>query len=108
MKSCIINSRRALGILAGIVIFIGITHFLNRVYAPYSMDASSNDVWYRVLWQQFYENEGKIDYLYVGSSHVYCDLNPKILDQLTGKRNFNLASPGTAVEWFLLPAAGSG
>lgn len=93
MKSCMINSRRALGILAGIVIFIGITHFLDKVYVPCPVDSTNDDIWYCALWQQFYENEGKIDNLYLGSSHVYCDINPKILDQLTGKCNFNLASP---------------
>lgn len=54
---------------------------------------SPTEAWYRILWQQFYVHEGEIENLYLGSSHVFCDLNPEILDQLTGKCNFNLSSP---------------
>lgn len=74
-------------ILAGILIFEGIVHLLNQMYAE-------EDEWYRILWHYFYEDAGKIDNVYLGSSHVYCDLDPTILDRLNGQYNFNLSSPG--------------
>jgi len=51
------------------------------------------DQWYRILWHNFYDEEKNIDNLYLGSSHLYCDINPALLDELNGKNNFNLASP---------------
>lgn len=85
-----IYAGRVVGILAGILIFVGITKILNQMYVGYS---SYSDAWYRTLWQQFYAHEGEIDNLFLGSSHVYCDVDPSILDQLTQQCNFNLASP---------------
>lgn len=81
--------RRIAGLLAGFVFFVGITCILDQMYVRYS----PTEAWYRILWQQFYVHEGEIENLYLGSSHVFCDLNPEILDQLTGKCNFNLSSP---------------
>ena len=52
-----------------------------------------DDPWYRILFHS-YEQQKKIDNLFIGSSHVYCDVNPDILDELSGKQNFNLATPG--------------
>lgn len=42
----------------------------------------------------FYQQEENIDNLYVGSSHVYCDVIPEKLDEINGKNNFNITSPG--------------
>lgn len=79
--------------MAGVMIFIGITQILNQMYVE--CDGIKH---YRVLWHQFYENAGGIDYLYLGSSHVYRDIDPGILDQMTGKRNFDLASPAQSLD----------
>lgn len=96
--------KRIVGILAGIIIFVGISQFLDRMYVSCS---DYTDYWYPVLWQQFYENEGKIDYLFLGSSHVYHDIDPQIMDQLTGVNNFNLASPSQTMNgsYYLLREA---
>ncbi len=48
------------------------------------------DQWNRLLWHNFYESEN-IDNLYLGSSHVYSDINPFVMDELTEENNFNLA-----------------
>lgn len=48
---------------------------------------------HRLLWHYYYEDRGKIDNLYIGSSHVYSDLNPAQLDYRNGQYNFNLSSP---------------
>jgi hypothetical protein len=50
------------------------------------------DEWARIMWHNFYEQEKNIDYVYIGSSHVYCDLNPEILDEKNGKNNFNMST----------------
>lgn len=46
----------------------------------------------RILLHDFYTNEENIDNLLLGTSHVFCDLNPGILDEINGKNNFNLAT----------------
>lgn len=48
--------------------------------------------WRRILWHNYYKQTENIDYVYLGSSHVYCDLNPEILDEKNGKNNFNLST----------------
>lgn len=78
--------KRAAGVIAGILIFIIIVKKLNYMYM-------ANDVqWERVSWHRFYENAGKIDNLYLGSSHVYCGLEPYKLNQLNGQCNVALTS----------------
>ena len=62
-------------------------HFLNYLYVE-----SSDTEWGRILWHHYYTRERNIDCLYLGSSHVYCDINPFMMDELNGKNNFNLAS----------------
>lgn len=78
--------KRIAGTVAGFFIFILIVRELNYMYV-------SGDEWERILMHNFYEDEGKIEYLYLGSSHVYCDLDPFQMDRLNGRYNFNLATP---------------
>lgn len=81
--------KRAASIIAGILIFCTGVSFLNYIYV------SDFDSYYeRFLWHNFYKDKGKIDNLYLGSSHVFCDLDPSLLDKLNGQYNFNLATPG--------------
>lgn len=65
------------------------------------------DDWSRILWRNYYKQTENIDYVYLGSSHVYCDLNPEILDGKNGKNNFNLATPGQRLieSYYLLKEA---
>ena len=79
--------KRVIGIGIGLYIFVKIVCFLNYIYVE-PIDSE----WERILWHHYYEDRGKIDNLYLGSSHVYCDVNPMLLDSLTGQYNFNLAS----------------
>lgn len=80
--------RKGIGVLAAILVFIGIAQRLNYLY----VDGDSVR-WYRILWHNYYESRGKIDNLYLGSSHVYSDIEPQILDELSGQYNFNLSTP---------------
>lgn len=50
------------------------------------------DEWSRILWHNFYNEKENIDNIYLGSSHVFCDIDPIILDGLNGENNFNLAT----------------
>lgn len=75
------------GILAGLIVFKGIVGILNYIYVE-PIDSE----WERILWHHYYEDEGKIDHLILGSSHVYCGIDPMMLDNLNGGYNFNLAS----------------
>lgn len=77
--------KKVAGILGAVCIFIGICDFLNVIYV-------SDREWEGVLWKSFYKDSGKIENLYLGSSHVYCDIDPACLDELNGQYNFNLAS----------------
>lgn len=80
--------RRIAGILAGIFILTGISHILGEMY-----QVESTVAWGRILWHHFYEDRGKIDHLFLGSSHVHYDLNPYLLDELDGQYHFNLSTP---------------
>ena len=79
----------ALKVLIVLMVFTGIAHALNYIYL--NPDDSNLE---RIFWHNFYEDEGKIDNIYLGSSHVFCDLNPNILDDINGQYNFNMATPG--------------
>lgn len=95
--------RKGIEVLMAILIFAGVVHGLNYLY----VEANGSYVWYRILWHSYYENRGKIDNLYLGSSHVYNDIDPQILDELNGQYNFNLSTPGQLMNgsYFLLKEA---
>lgn len=78
--------RTVAGLLAGLMIFGGIAHALDQMFV-------SGDERARISWHYFYEDAGNIDNIYLGSSHVFYDIDPTILDQLSGQYNFNLATP---------------
>ena len=76
-------------VVIALIGFTGITHVLNYMYL--SPDDSNLE---RIFWHNFYEDAGKIDNICLGSSYVFCDLNPNILDDINGQYNFNMATPG--------------
>lgn len=78
--------KKCAGILLSLVIIWGICQKINYAIVTY-------DPWSRVLMKSYYEQES-IDNVFFGSSHVYCDVNPEILDSLNGMNNFNMATPG--------------
>ena len=80
-----VYGKRALGILGTFLIFWGIGKGLNVMYVS---EGGRN----RTLWHQFYEAEGEIDNLFLGSSHVFCGVNTVLLDELNGEHNFDLSS----------------
>lgn len=93
--------KRTVEIAGGIIIFCIIVSKLNFMYVH---DENYN----RIFWHNFYKDNGKIDNLYLGSSHVYCDINPIQLDEMNGQYNFNMATPGQPLNgaYYLLREAG--
>ncbi len=80
-----IYGRRMAGILGMFLMFLAIRELLNVMYVS---EGGRN----RYLWHQFYEHEGEIDNLFLGSSHVFCGVNAVLLDDLNGQNNFDLSS----------------
>lgn len=93
---------RIAGIVGAIFIFCGICKALNYMYVDIDADA-----WGRILWHHFYQSKGKIENIYVGSSHVYCGINPLQLDSINNSYNFNMASSSQTLDssYFLLKEA---
>ena len=91
---------RFFGILGAVCVFCVLCNVFNWMYYQ-------EDFWTRSLWHNFYEDEGKIENLYLGSSHVYCGINPILLDSINGKYNFNLSSHGQQLNgtYYLLKEA---
>lgn len=80
------NLKRIIGVIALVLVLLGEEHILG--YLLIHDDGSFE----RLMMHDFYKNTANIDNLYIGSSHVYCDINPVILDEINGQNNFNLAT----------------
>lgn len=65
-----------------ICLFVASCKLLNYVYV-------GGDDWAHILWHS-YDCAQQIDNLFIGSSHVYCNVNPFLLDIINGQDNFNL------------------
>lgn len=83
--------RRTLLLAVLLVSFAGITELLNFLLAV--PDTTS-----RTILHNFYNTEEAIDTLYLGSSHVYCSINPEMTDPLSGRTSVNLATSGQSLE----------
>lgn len=68
--------------IAGLCLLFEIFNFL---YVEY-------DDWSRIVWHNYYKEDSNIDNLYLGSSLVFCSVDPFILDELNNKNNFTLAT----------------
>ncbi|MBD5522993.1 MAG: hypothetical protein HDR04_00955 [Lachnospiraceae bacterium] len=69
-----------------IAIVIAVTEVMNYLYLD------DTDEFARYMLHEFYGVEENIDWLYQGSSHVFCDINPVILDDINGENNFDLST----------------
>ncbi len=79
--------KRLVLLLAVFFVWKFLINGLNYLYVD-----GETQAWNRILWHNFYAQEENIDYLYLGSSHVYFGLNPFLLDELNGRNNFNLST----------------
>lgn len=85
--------------------FCGMVALLNYLYNPHNWEMD----WHRILWHSYYENAGTIDTIFLGSSHVHCDIDPQMMDELSGKNNFNMSTPNQSLDtaYYLLKQADS-
>ncbi len=92
--------RALLQVLTAFVLFLAGTKLLNYLYWQ-------EEDWERILFHHFYTQEENIDHIYLGSSHVFCGFDPEILDEKSGKNNFNLATSGQSLmgSYYLLKEA---
>lgn len=66
--------------------------------------------WGRILWHNYYAQEENIDSLFLGSSHVYSDIDPLLSDEIDGGNHFSLSSgtQGLNSSYYLLKEADKG
>lgn len=92
-----------------IVLIVGFCLLGGGIFNYLLLDDTSGETgnWQRAMLHDFYTNAENIDRLYLGSSHVYCNIQPQILDDLNGKNNFNLSTPGQPfiISYYLLKEA---
>ena len=80
------NVKIIIGIIAGIILFLAGCRFLNMLFVQ-------DDMWEKILFHSYYTRDKSIDNVFVGSSHVLCDVEPFMLDEINGEYNFNLSCP---------------
>lgn len=69
-----------------VAVLAAVTEAMNYLYVD------DTDDFDRYTMYAFYEEKQNIDRLNLGSSHVFCDINPVLLDDINGENNFNLAT----------------
>ncbi len=74
------------GIAVGAILFAIICRVLNYIYV-------TDSAWERIMFHSYYEQDN-IDNIFLGSSHVYCGVNPFMLDDINGDNNFNMSTSG--------------
>ena len=92
---------RVLGALFLVCLFFGIEKVME-----YALVNDTNE-WSRAMFHDFYTREENIDTLFLGSSHVYCGINPEVITQKTGESAFNMATPAQPLNgsYYLLKEA---
>ena len=92
---------RVLGALFFLCLFFGIEKVME-----YALVNDTNE-WSRAMFHDFYTREENIDTLFLGSSHVYCGINPEIITEKTGQSAFNMATPAQPLNgsYYLLKEA---
>lgn len=79
--------KRLIEVAAACILFALVCRVLNFLYVE-------DDERARIMWHNFYGQDENIDYICVGSSHVYSAVNPEILAQKTGENFYNMATGG--------------
>lgn len=76
---------RTITVTAGVFLLFFVLRKFDFLYVK-------EDNWTRILWHNYYKTEN-IDNVFLGSSHVHCDIDPFILDEINGLDNFNMSIP---------------
>ena len=82
--------KRSIEIIFIVALCVFIIKILNYIYVNDCSNGSAS--WERDVINDFYMQEKNIDYIYLGSSHVFMNVIPTKLDEINGKNNFNLAT----------------
>lgn len=86
------NSKLIAKILHRLIIVGAAVFALSLVFHIFDYLYVKEDNWTRILWHNYYKAEN-IDNVFLGSSHVHCDIDPFILDEMNGMENFNMSIP---------------
>lgn len=78
--------KNALAVICFVALFLACGSFLRYILVD---DSGS---YTRVMMHEMYEQEENIDILFVGSSHCYRSLDPRITDEMFGANTFNVGS----------------
>lgn len=76
--------KRIISVVLIVAVLFAAIRVMNEIYFE-------EEPWNHILWNSFYK-QNSIDNIFIGSSHVYCDVNPFILDEINGMDNFNLSA----------------
>ncbi len=83
--------KNAVTAVASILLFICSCKGLHYLYVK---EDSHDRIWQHA----YYEMQGKIDNLFVGSSHVYCGVDPSMLNTINGQVNYNRTTGGMKMD----------
>lgn len=86
------NSNRIKAYLKRLVVIAAAFIFLFAVLRIFDELYVKEDNWTRILWHNYYKTKN-IDNVFLGSSHVHCDIDPFIIDEMNGMDNFNMSIP---------------
>lgn len=91
-----------------IAVFLFLMFVINEIFRYLLIDDTASLT--RLMMHEFYAEEKNIDILFLGSSHCYRSLNPKITDEIFQKNTFNAGSSlqGLDASYALLVEAGKG
>lgn len=100
----VIKMKRGIRVLFGCFIVTGAVLLVNAVLSYVVIDDADDEVRYAM--HAFYEQEN-IETLFLGSSHVFCGYDPKILDEIMGENTYLAATPVQKVDgsYYLLKEA---
>lgn len=87
------------------LVFLCLFFFVEKLL-EFALINDTNE-WSRAMFHDFYTREENIDTLFLGSSHVYCGINPEIITEKTKESAFNMATPAQPLNgsYYLLKEA---
>lgn len=96
--------KRGIKVIFGVFIIISAVFVINSVLSYILIDDLDDEVRYAM--HELYEQE-EIETLFLGSSHVFCGYDPRILDEISGENTYLAATPVQKVDgsYYLLKEA---
>ncbi len=96
--------KRGIKVIFSILIMISAVFLINSVLSYILIDDLDDEVRYAM--HELYEQE-EIETLFLGSSHVFCGYDPRILDEISGENTYLAATPVQKVDgsYYLLKEA---